>query len=133
METIERCAEGTLLSYGDRQETRLIGLKQVLNRLLLSELTTYQGRLDALRVRTGWMRDVPLFINPHCCFFVTTAHRDCNAVYVNCVEVVSIRPSNSTSSVIHFKSLNTRFVNVPYVRLKRKYEKACILLEMLTK
>ena len=132
METIERCAEGTLIVYDDRQETVACGLKQVFNRLLLDELTTFQGRLDALKGLTTWQRDVPLFINQHCCLFVTTAYRDSTAVFVNCVAVVSIRPYDQTSSEICFKSLNRRRVHVPYSRLKRKYDKALQLLDMFT-
>ena len=131
METIERCAEGTLIVHSDREETVPLGLKQVLNSLLLKELTTYQGRLDALKVKTGWSRNVPLFIDEQCCLFVTTSHRDSAAVYINCVEIVSIRKYDEATSEIRFKSLNTRRIFVPYAQLKRQYEKACRLLEML--
>ncbi|TVP96548.1 MAG: hypothetical protein EA374_01080 [Acholeplasmatales bacterium] len=133
METIMRCAEGTKVTRGNQHQTVSCSLNQYLNRLLLKELTTYQGRLDALRLRTGWRRDVPLYVNPSCCLFVTTSHRESTAIYINCVEVISIRPHDQSWTEIRFKSLHVQRVRIPYKRLKRKYEKACLILTMLTK
>ncbi len=130
MHYIKKDASGIAVSDGKRTRRLACSLQGYLDGLLLGELTTFEGRMAALRKRTGMKRNLPIPIDDTICLYPTKSLREPDVVCINYHRVLSIRDKRSFSEVI-FKDLSILTVDMPYGKLARKHAKTACLLERL--
>ena len=51
--------------------------------LLINDLSTYQGRLNAIRKKYGFKKLIPIYINDLLCLFPLENKRSINNIYIN--------------------------------------------------
>ncbi len=121
MQCIMKSAEGILIYHEGKKKTVKKGLKQYLNELLLTEYSTYEGRLEAIKRRHKIYRNIPIYINDQYCFYTIHSLRHRDAVCINYHAVLSIRQTKNNATEVIFKSLNMITLNVPYAYVLRKH------------
>ena len=130
MHYIRKDASGIVVTDGTATKRLACSLRGYLDALLLAELTTFEGRMAALRKTTGMQRNLPIYIDETVCFYTTKSLREPDVVCINFHRVLSIRDKRSSAEVI-FKDLSILRLDMPYRKLAHRHAKtACFLKEI---
>ncbi len=104
--------------------------KALLETLLQDELTTFEGRLEALKRRFGWRRNVPVYIDEERCFFLSASSREVDTLWVNAPRVVAIH-SIPTGARIDFFSGTSVELSRDSRLLRRRWQRALVLMRLI--
>ncbi len=118
---IKRNAGGVEVYDGHTVHTLSSGMQSVFNSLCLKELTTFKGRMDALKKHFERRYNLPVYINETMCFYGSAPIRRPEAVYVNFFDVLSLRDLGGRTEIL-FKDLSVLLLDVPYERMHRRHQ-----------
>lgn len=112
MNYIQKTSYGIKIAKRQEEITYPLGLVQYLNQLCLEELTTFEGRMQALKKLYHKKNNVPIYINPSLCFFYLEPIRNLEVIIINIKKVQRIQGYCDDSTTIYF--IDGSMVNVPY-------------------
>ncbi len=130
---IQKNSEGILVVKKEEKVTLKLGLVQYINRLMIDQHVTLQGRIDALRVKFNQYKNIPIYINEECCFYSTKPLRAIDTVCINFHKVLSIREGKRNNAEVIFKNLELLELNIPYAMLIRKHLKTKDFIRQIEK
>ena len=117
------------IQYSD-QMTQTPSIQQFLRQLLINQLTTVEGRLNATRHSLKRKRDIPLMINNHQCLMPLPNHQCPERMYINVCAVKDIKHTQSDTK-IHFYSGNIIALKGDFRTLKKRLSKSLCDLHYL--
>ena len=97
------------IQYSDKT-IQTQSIQQFLKNVLMTQLTTVEGRLSGTRHRLNRKRDIPLMINTHQCLMVIPNHQNPKRMYINVCAVKEITD--------HQSSVNIQFLSGNFLRSK---------------
>ncbi|HHZ17867.1 MAG TPA: hypothetical protein GX390_01120 [Acholeplasmataceae bacterium] len=117
------CEDGLLEINVDYQKTHPLTARQLFENLLLREMTTLKGRIDALRKLFSFAYNVPVYINPAMVFFKVSGKE---RLWVNGANVATIK-NRTGKGIIIFKCGILLATDKNYRTLKNAYEKILMI------
>lgn len=78
------------------------GIRWYLNDLCIKNLSTLDGRIDAVKKKYNIKHKVPIFVDSKCILFSTGSMRDFEVVYINYFEMIEYS-SKDEKTIIYFK------------------------------
>ena len=121
----------SIIYYLDDKNKKEGVLTNLLNKWCLEELTTYKGRMEAIREKFHLRKYVPIYINEELMLMPTTTKNDIDIIYINIVNILKIEKNDNKSKII-FKNRKELILNVDYEKLNRFYCR-CINIYQLIK
>ena len=115
--------DGTIVHYiNNEQEKMSMSMLKYLNCLCLKNLTTLEGRLDAIKYNFNIVKNVPIYITENLVLFATHNKRNSQNKYINSVYVKDIE---IVDGAIKIEFYDGEFVLVKnsYHIIKNNYEK----------
>lgn len=105
-------------------DTKIINdsLYPFLNKICLNELTTYNGRIEAIRLVYNIHKFIPIYINQNIILQPLYQKRSWNQTFVNICNIKEVKKDRLNSLII-FKNNLQLIVEVPYLKLKQYIEK----------
>ena len=88
-------------------------LETFFNDLLLDSLTTYKGRINAIKNKYHYKKCVPIYITSNCCFIPTTKLDDIDNLFINVYAILNIINQNDKTKII-FKDNTSIIINKRY-------------------
>lgn len=90
----------------------------------LAYLTTLKGRLDAIKIKYHWRKQVPLFIDSELVLFPIANQKDLNNIYINAYNIKRISSIDVQKSQIFFKNGHTLLVSKSAKMVEKYYLRA---------
>lgn len=115
--------DNTIVHYINKEsESFSISILKYLDSLCLKNLTTLEGRLDAIKYNFNIVKNVPIYITENLVLFATHNKRNSQNKYINSIYVKSIE---KVDSAIKIEFYDGEFVLVKnsYHIIKNNYEK----------
>ncbi|HOA78186.1 MAG: hypothetical protein WBL47_07050 [Bacilli bacterium] len=109
----------------DYQKTHRLTARQIFNNLLLRELTTLKGRLDALKELFSFSYNVPVYINSGMIFFKVFGK---DKIWVNGANVLDIK-NRGNQGIIIFKCGILLETGKNFRALKNAYNKILLITD----
>ena len=94
-----------------------------LNNILLSQLTTVVGRVEAIKTIYGFKKLVPIYIDRQLILFPIANLKDYENIYVNASNIIRII-KKETFTVIEFICGKKLYVNKSYFQINKYYKRA---------
>ena len=83
LEMIKRINDYTIICYEKKKmKTQLVPLR-IINELCIDNLSTYQGRKEAIKIKYGIKTMVPIYINDEILLFPTKGIKEYACVWIN--------------------------------------------------
>ena len=98
-------------------------MEEYLNKVLLNQLTTLKGRLDAIKKLYGFRKLVPLYITNTLILFPINNLKDYENIYINAVNIINIYKHGS-KTVIEFQGSTKLCVNKNCSQVIKYYQRA---------
>ncbi len=98
-------------------------IDNLFNEWCLEELTTYKGRMEALRIKYRFKKLVPVYINKKITLFPLFDKKDLNNVYINYINVLFVEKQGQ-NTIIEFINHEQLIVEKNY-QIINKYYKRC--------
>ena len=105
----------------ETREIKVLSLsfEKYINDLLLNDLTTYTGRIEAIKKKYNYRKLVPIYINDTICF-IPLENKEYNSIYINVYSVYKIIYDKiifiDGSSLLIYKNLQTISNNINRAR-----------------
>lgn len=117
---IEILNNKTIKIYESREIKKLnLSFEKYINELLLNDLTTYTGRIEAIKKKYNYRKLVPIYINDTICF-IPLENKEYNSIYINVYSVYKIIYDKiifiDGSSLLIYKNLQTISNNINRAR-----------------
>ncbi len=90
-------------------------IDKLLNEWCLEELTTYSGRMEAIRIKYHLRKLVPVYINKELMLFPVSDKKDLNNIYINSLNVLMLEKQGKNTQI--------EFINHYLLILNKEYEK----------
>ena len=132
MHYIKKHLEGIEVAFPYRKVVLEKGMNQFLNHLLLNELTTLSGRIEALKKKYALKYHVPIVVNQQVCFFTLRPLRHPHSICLNIYAIKSFVGYETTQTMIVFHNYETLILNYPYHLLKKRFDQTKTILEKLS-
>lgn len=125
---LEKGNRSTIIHYANHIiEEQPYNIERYLNMLCLNELTTLEGRIEAIKNKFNLIKNVPIYINPHLVLFTIKCTKTIDNIYVNSIYIKSIIKNEKICRIIFYDNQEIN-INSTYSTLKTKYEK-CIKIK----
>ncbi|MBQ8293101.1 MAG: competence protein ComK [Bacilli bacterium] len=98
-------------------------LTNLLNEWCLEELTTLDGRMEAIKTKFHFKKFVPIYINKELMLMPTKGKKDIDNIYVNIVNILGVDKLDK-KAVIRFRNQTKLIVDIEYQKLKKYYERS---------
>ena len=108
----------------NNSKTLTITFESFINMLLLDQLTTYQGRLDAIKIKYKMHKLTPIYINAYLCLFPVSNLKDFENTYINAYRVKTIIRLSDATCIVFMD--NTKLFIKKNFSLINKYFKRAI-------
>ena len=87
---ITRGNRSTIIQYSNSIQEINVTLDNYLNSLCLKELTTFKGRLEAIKNNYHLIKNVPIYINSKIVLFTTNNIKSFDNIYINSIYINDI-------------------------------------------
>ncbi|MFP4286333.1 MAG: competence protein ComK [Candidatus Izemoplasmataceae bacterium] len=131
MNYIKKTAYGIEISKRNTITTNPKGLVQYLNQLCIHELTTLEGRLQAIKKKYDKKYNTPIYINASCCFFYLEPLRNIEALVINLKTVKTITKLALNKTQITFIDGSILHVMFDEAHVLKRFRQAYELLELI--
>ncbi|MFH5881993.1 competence protein ComK [Liberiplasma polymorphum] len=132
MHYVKKHVNGIEVVFPYRQVVLEKGLIQFINTLLIKELTTFDGRIEALKKQCSLKYNVPIYINHKLCLFSLTPLRDTDVICLNVHAIQAIIEQEINKTMIIFNSNETLILNYNYRLVKKRYDRTIQIIEKLS-
>lgn len=100
--------------------------KKYIEDILLEQLTTYKGRIDAIKKIYGYKKLTPIYINEQICFIPLNSLKDYEQVYINIYQVKYFKKINYQTEV-KFLDNTEIIINKLYNNIYNNYKRGLII------
>ncbi len=133
MHYVKKTAEGICIKDESGTRTLKKGFVQYINERLIEQLSTFDGRMRAVKTLTQRMRHVPIVIDEGCCLYLTESLRSPHAIGINIHAVLSIRRDMHGCAEVWFKDLTVLKTACDYEALTQKHARTAVFLRTLAR
>lgn len=131
MNYIVKTAYGIKISNRNTITSYPLGLIQYINQLCIDELTTFEGRMHALKKIYHKRNNMPIYINKALCFFYLEPLRSLDAMVINTHKIKAIQSKNEGITMISFKDGSTLNVAFNEKHVLKRFSDALDFLKHL--
>lgn len=111
--------------YTSSKEIKLLEkIDKVFNKWCLDSLTTYKGRMEAIKQKYQLKKLVPIYINKDLMLFPVNNKKDVDNIYINVLSILKIEEENNLTKII-FKNNDFVYLTKSY-KLVNNYYKKCL-------
>ena len=110
----------------NNNQTKYISLNKYLDSILLDQLTTYDGRICAVREKYGFVKLTPIYINKTNILIPLNNLKDFENIYINICNIIKLE-SKKHNTLIVFKDTEHIIVNKK-INMINKYIKRAITI-----
>lgn len=105
------------------QEEKIVkhSFEDILNSVLIKDLTTLDGRLTAIKEKYNIRKNVPIYVSQDIILIQTKNKKENDNIYININNVVDIVEDINDTIIIFFDKSLLR-VNKPYHLIKKYYD-----------
>lgn len=93
---------------------------------LESQLTTFKGRVDAIKNKYGFHKLIPIYISHQLCFIPLNNLKDYELVYINIYEINLIQKVKN-KTLIKFHDQSEIIINKQFNSIYNNYKRALII------
>ncbi len=103
------------------------GLKKYINTLCMENLSTYEGRRQAVINLLNERDNIPIYIDEYTFLYPTKSLREYNMMFVNYNEVLSYRKVDSKHTLLIFKNLDELIIEVTVTKVRKQHKRIEII------
>jgi len=103
-----------------------IKLVKYLDSLLLSQLCTMEGRINAIKCKYKFIKLTPIYINESICLIPLQSFSSITNLFINIKEILDIKKYDNRTLII-FKDNKRIIVDKTYKSFKENYKKASMI------
>lgn len=89
-------------------------LESFLNSILINKLTTYKGRIDAIKIKYRFFKNVPIFIDDSLCLINCFNKKNLDNIYINVKAISNFKKENNY--------IRIDFIDNSHLFVKKKFE-----------
>ena len=131
MKYIKRSSEGTMIS-GSSKEYVTKGLRQSINDMCISNLSTFEGRERAAGVILNRKSVLPIYVNKDVFLFPTESIRNYECIYINYNELLSFKGISNNETMIVFYDLSEVHIHISFEKIRKQISRVQTILELKT-
>ncbi|QVK21687.1 competence protein ComK [Mycoplasmatota bacterium] len=90
---IKRVYEGIKVYYDQKVNVLDVSIYKFLNDICIDNLSTYKGRIDAIKRKYNIKSLVPLYVSEDCLLIPTTSIRNYECIWINYFQIQKIKTS----------------------------------------
>lgn len=94
-----------------------------LNNILIHQLTTVYGRVDAIKNLYGYKKLVPIYINSQLILFPILNLKEYENIYINACNIIRIT-KNKSNTIIEFIGNKKIYIKKSYLQINKYYQRA---------
>lgn len=113
----------TIIYTGNKEIKLLEKIDKVFNKWCLDSLTTYKGRMEAIKQKYQLKKLVPVYIDKDLMFFPINNKKDVDNIYINVLNILKIEKENDLTKVL-FKNDYVLYINKSYKLVNNYYQKS---------
>ena len=98
-------------------------INNYLNYILLQQITTLEGRVDAIKKIYGFKKLVPIYINKNNILFPVYNLKEYENIYINACSVIGVYKRDS-KTVIEFVGFKKLIINKSIKQILKNFERA---------
>ena len=108
-------------------------LKKYINSLCLKNLSTYDGRRTSIGKLLDENNNIPIYVNDDIILYPTKSIRCFNTVFVNFIEVLSVKKVDKGYTSFIFTNLSEITLEVSIHKVKKQHARILKIIEYLNK
>lgn len=121
-----------ILIHTSKEKIRIdLRLDKLFDKWCLEELTTYKGRMEAIRKKYQLKKLVPIYINKHLMFFPTNPKKDINNIYINPLNILEIVRDVENKTIVVFKNKEKLFIDKDFESINRYYQRSLNIYNLI--
>jgi len=128
---VKRSDLGICVVSKDGKQYYKMGIRKYLNLLCLKNMSTYDGRRLAALIFLKIKSNVPIYINKETIVYPTKSIRVYDTVFVNYIEVLSVKQINPVTTLFTFTNLDELIVRVSPKKIAKQHSKVKILINYM--
>ncbi len=113
----------TIIYTGNKEIKLLEKIDKVFNKWCLDSLTTYKGRMDAIKQKYQLKKLVPIYINKDLMLFPINNKKDVDNIYINILNILKIEKESDLTKIL-FKNDYVLYLNKSYKLVNNYYQKS---------
>ncbi len=113
----------TIIYTGNKEIKLLEKIDKVFNKWCLDSLTTYKGRMEAIKQKYQLKKLVPVYIDKDLMFFPINNKKDVDNIYINVLNILKIEKENDLTKIL-FKNDYVLYINKSYKLVNNYYQKS---------
>ena len=101
-----------------------INIEKLFNEWCIDTLSTYKGRLEAIKKKFHIKKQVPIYINKDLMLFPITNKKSIENIYINCLNILSIGENINGCTIINFVNKKDLIIEKESKLVSKYYYKA---------
>lgn len=106
-------------------------IESVFDDWCIETLSTYKGRIEAIKKKYHLKKQVPIYINKEVMLFPIKNKKDFDNVYINALNILMIDEDKNGFSKINFINDKHLIIEKEYKTIQKYYEKAISIYQMI--
>lgn len=128
---INRNQEGILINDFSGDNIIDTSLKKFINGMCVKNLSTYEGRRQAIKELFDFESNIPIYIEREIILYSTKPLRSYDTVFVNFVRVLSYKKVDNTHTKFIFTNLEEKTIEVSHKKIFKLHQKIEIMLKYI--
>ena len=128
---IKRHQEGIEVNTENGSKILNTSLKKYINKLCMKNLSTYDGRREALSMLLGENNNIPIYVDKEIILYPVKSIRVYNTVFVNFNEVLSVKMMGIGYTKFIFTNLSEIKLEVSIHKVRKQHARIQKILEYL--
>lgn len=97
-------------------------LEDLLNQALLKDLTTLEGRIQAISLSYHIYKHIPIYLTNNLILMPTNNKKQIDNIYINSYNIIDMVTKNKDETIIIFFDNSQILINRPYHLIKKYYD-----------
>lgn len=131
MNYIKRHLEGIEINKDSGDVILNISLKKHINELCLKNMSTYDGRREALSLFLNENNNIPIYVDRNMFLYPTKSIRVYDTVFINFYEVLSIKKVDNRHTKFIFTNLYEKTLEISFNKTMKQHRRIGKILEYL--
>ena len=120
---LTRKANGILIKDASKEYLISTGIKKYINKLCMSNLSTYDGRRLSTAKLLNQKDNIPIYIDRSTFLFPTKALREYDTMFINYFSILSIRKIDHKNTLFIFDNLEEITINISIKKVYKQYKR----------
>ncbi len=129
---IKRHEEGIIINDKKGSKIMNTSIKKYINSLCMKNLSTYDGRREAISVLLGEKNNIPIYINKEIFLYPIKSIRVYDTVFVNFNEILSVKMVGIGYTKFIFTNLSEITLEVSIHKVRKQHTRIKKLLEYVS-